>query len=126
MNVSSRQPIFALLCASVFLTMGAADRASAQAPLPTQGNGPQVAVGTHHDTSKQLTMLPQLPPQAVGAVLRRKVLPWRVGSQGTPGDGALQLGDAGSASVPVSGVSFEGINNVNAVLPPDNVVELGA
>jgi hypothetical protein len=79
---------------------------------------------SRHDTSELLYRLPQLPPRAVGAVLRRKLLPNRIGSQGATGDGALQEGGGGT-SAPTSLQTFEGVNNVNAVLPPDTVGDVG-
>jgi Big-like domain-containing protein len=94
-----------------------------QAPVG-HANRPAVAHG-RHDKSALLSKLPQLPPQAVGAVLRRKMLPNRIGSDGATGDGALQAGAPAGAEVPTGLQNFEGIGNVNAVLPPDTTGDIG-
>lgn len=111
-------------CAVLLLISSFAQPAAGQGSAPSQATGPRITAAARHDTSKLLSQLPQLPPRAVGAVLRRKVLPWRVGSQGPTGDGALQA----NVSEPSSGstiTNFEGLNNVNAVLPPDTVGDVG-
>jgi PKD repeat protein len=89
-----------------------------------QANHPVVSA-SRHDKSGLLSVLPQLPPRAVGAVLRRKLLPNRVGSSGAVGDGALQIEDVGEGSSATSLANFEGVNNRNLVLPPDTVGDIG-
>ena len=89
-----------------------------------QANRPVVTQG-RHDKSALLSKLPQLPPRAVGAVLRRKMLPNRIGSDGATGDGALQTEALPGADVPTGLQNFEGVGNVNAVLPPDTTGDIG-
>lgn len=90
-----------------------------------QAGPPEVRAATRHDTSRPLTALPQLPPRAAGAVLRRKVLPNRIGSSGPTGDGAVQDQGAPVATVPQVLRNFEGVGNVNGVLPPDPTGDIG-
>lgn len=101
-------------------------------PVTVQGQGragqadrPAVRVASRHDTSRPLSTLPQLPPRAVGAVLRRKLLPNRIGSQGATGDGALQDQGISGSAAPTGAQNFEGIGNVDAVLPPDPNGDIG-
>jgi hypothetical protein len=95
-----------------------------QAAAGRQAPPPVVSTG-RHDTSGMLSTLPQLPPRAVGAVLRRKLLPNRVGSASIPGDGALQVEQASGETLPTAFANFEGIKNRNFVLPPDTVGDVG-
>jgi hypothetical protein len=114
--------VLSLFCGSSFRP------AAVQAQSPVgQANLPEVRPATRRDTSKLLTKLPQLPPRAVGAVLGRKLLPYRIGSEGAIGDGALQTGAGASTepSAPSVLANFEGVNNVNGVLPPDPTGDIG-
>jgi PKD repeat protein len=115
----------ASVSAVLLLISSFAQPAAGQGSAPSQANAPRTTVAVHHDTSKLLSKLPQLPPRAVGAVLRRKVLPWRIGSEGATGDNALQVAETSATSSASPGVNFEGLNNVNAVLPPDTVGDVG-
>ena len=94
-------------------------------PAAAQAHKPEVSAASRHDRSELLSVLPQLPPRAVGAVLRRKVLPHRIGSEGATGDGALQAEGTPGASAPTSTGNFEGVSNVNSVLPPDPSGDIG-
>ena len=101
----------------------------AAVPVAQQGGGrehrPAVRGASRHDTSRPLRLLPQLPPRAAGAVLQRKLLPHRIGSRGAPGDGALQSEGPVSGGAPAAAASFEGLGNVNLVLPPDPSGDIG-
>lgn len=111
--------VLLLLTGSFFPSVaGQQATAGRKAPPPVTSTG-------RHDLSGLLSKLPQLPPQAAGAVLRRKLLPNRVGGVGSPGDGALQIEEATSPTIPTGVASFEGINNRNLVLPPDTVGDVG-
>jgi len=114
------------VAALVLLLIGCLSPAAAGqgAPPGAQAHQPVVSA-SRHDKSGLLSVLPQLPPRAVGAVLRRKLLPNRVGSAGAPGDGALQIQDVGGGSSATSLANFEGVNNQNLVLPPDTVGDIG-
>ena len=97
---------------------------SGQQVVTGRGAPPAPATG-RHDMSPLLTTLPQLPPRAAGAVLRRKLLPNRVGAADIPGDGAPQFDAGTSPAAPIGGANFEGINNRNLVLPPDTTGDIG-
>lgn len=114
--------------AAIFsLLTGSADRPAAQQPPPgvAAAHQPEIRQASRHDTSRLLSVLPQIPPRAVGAILQRKILPKRIGSSGATGDGALQSENIAVSSAPTADTSFEGINNVNLVLPPDPTGDIG-
>ena len=117
----ARIAVVSLLLLSVISIRPTAVHAQGQGPGAGQGHPPAIRPAARQDTSAPLAKLPQLPPQAVGAVLGRKMLPYRVGSEGPVGDEALQDSEApsGEPSAPAVLGSFEGIANVNSVLPPD-------
>ncbi|MBI2818351.1 MAG: hypothetical protein HYX73_00080, partial [Acidobacteria bacterium] len=86
---------------------------------------PEVAYATRSDTTIPLRHMPQIPPMpaVLGEIFERprKLLPNREGTAApTPGviDPVLQ-GPTAQVGAPTSGANFEGINNVNSVLPPD-------
>jgi len=98
-------------------------------PTAQQGSGqtgrPAVRGAARHDTSRPLRSLPQFPPRAAGAVLQRKLLPNRIGSRSAAGDGALQAEGPALVAAPAAAVNFEGLGNVNLVLPPDPTGDIG-
>jgi len=75
--------------------------------------------------SPPVRSLPTLPP-VVGEVreLPRKTLPNRVGSSGPSGSDPVLQESTGSSTATI-GLSFEGVNNVNGVLPPDPNGDVG-
>lgn len=108
--------------------MVATDVARSQPPLSPPGATirPQVLPADRHDRSPALRDLPQLPPAAEG----RQPLPPRSVRRG-PGrrvpsivDPALQT-TSFTAPAPATLVDFEGVNNVNGVLPPDTNGDIG-
>ncbi len=88
------------------------------------GLEPLVVFPSRTDTSMNLRDIPTNPPDMQGRVLPRKMLPNRVGSQGPAGPDPVQQESTGPAA-PANGANFEGINNVDGVLPPDTVGEVG-
>src|SRR5215213_8035495 len=121
-NIMSRySAAFALL---LLMTGSFSPSMSGQQVVTGRDTPPAVSTG-RHDMSGRLATLPQLPPRAAGAVLRRKVLPNRVGSADLPGDGAPQFQEGTSPAAPTAGANFEGLNNRNLVLPPDIVGDIG-
>jgi len=103
---------------------------SASARVQAQGNDrPVVRSATRSDATGPLRDIPQRPPMpaVLGQIFERprKFLPNR------PGDAALTEADAAvQTTAPLLdaatlGANFEGVNNVNGVLPPDTVGDIG-
>ena len=93
------------------------------------GGRPVVAYATRSDTTEALRQMPERPPMPVvlGQIFERprKMLPNRQSNTGPTGlDPALQT-SAPAVDAPTIGVNFEGVNNVNGVLPPDTVGDIG-
>lgn len=86
---------------------------------------PEVRYASRTDTTSNLRDLPTNPPtNMAGRELPRKMLPNRIGSQGPAGPDPVQQ-EATGPSIPSTAANFEGISNVNGVLPPDTVGEVG-
>ena len=93
------------------------------------GGNPVVSYATRSDVTGALRHMPQLPPLPVvlGQIFERprKLLPNRQSNPGPIGiDPALQT-FAPAADAATTGANFEGVNNVNGVLPPDTVGDIG-
>ena len=98
---------------------------SAQSVVTAAGGAPpKVSYSTRSDTTAPLRTLPQLPPlpKVLGEVFQRprKLLPNREGSlaPASPVDPSVQSA-VPQAAAPTSGPYFDGVGNVNSVLPPD-------
>ena len=95
-----------------------------------QGGGkPVVAYATRSDITGALREMHQIPPMpdVLGRIFEkpRKNLPNRQSNSAPSGqDPALQT-SAPAASAATTGANFEGISNVNGVLPPDTVGDIG-
>jgi hypothetical protein len=122
-----------LIVLTLFLMLGApAIGATGILAAPEQsqaGPRPIVQYATRTDTSASLRQMPQLPPapKVLGEIFERPrhLLPNRQGSTGPSGpDPALQ-GPTSGSSAPTTGANFEGVNNVNGVLPPDTNGDVG-
>jgi len=102
----------------------------APATVQAQGGGkPVVVYATRSDATPALNHMPQLPPlpAVLGEVFvkPRKILPNRQGNTAPTGlDPALQT-SAPAVAAATLGANFEGVNNVNGVLPPDTVGDIG-
>ena len=97
--------------------------AGAWAPTGQVVSDPIVRPATRYDTSGPLRGMAPLQPQA-GALrqIPRQVLPKAAGNPDK--DPVVQSGPP-SAEIPGASLSFEGINNVNGVLPPDTDGDVG-
>ena len=114
-----------LLLVLLGLLIVGATAAQAQGPVH-----PVVAYATRSDTTAPLRALPPIPPKplVLGQIFEArpaKHLPNREGSAGASGPDAALQSAAPEASAPATGEDFEGINNVNGVLPPDTNGDIG-
>jgi hypothetical protein len=98
--------------------------ASAEAPpLPPSaaGQGPVVGSAVKHDVSPELRHTPPIPrgagPQIV--IIRRPRLPKREGPRLAIGRDPVLQDFSGPLSMPSATQTFDGVANVNGVLPPD-------
>ncbi|MFQ5667491.1 MAG: hypothetical protein ACE5I7_13840 [Candidatus Binatia bacterium] len=117
---------FLTLSAAVSVAAGlAVSSNNSQAQSQGAAARPAVLYGVS-DTTPPLRSLPPL-PRVVGEVrtLPIKRLPGRVGSVGPSGPDPVLQGSFGEVSAAVPGTSFEGVPNVDAVLPPDTNGALG-
>ena len=90
---------------------------------------PVVRYASRTDTTVALRRMPPIPPmpKVLGQIFERprKMLPNREGSLAPAGqDPALQSALPGP-SAPTTGPNFEGVSNVNSVLPPDTDGDIG-
>lgn len=108
------------LGATLFLAGGAAGQAP---PLPAAatGHGPIVSSAIKHDVSPELRHIPPIPPVAGPKIveIRRPRLPKRQGPRLPIGPDPVLQDFSGPLNMPSPSQSFEGVNNVNGVLPPD-------
>ena len=107
------------------LANGRGNSASASGNPP-----PAVAYATRTDTTVALRDMPQIPPmpEVLGQIFQTrppKHLPNREGSAGSSGPDPVLQESIPSTSAPSTGVNFEGINNVDGVLPPDTNGAIG-
>jgi hypothetical protein len=116
----------ALVATACGIILGAELTRTQPATPPGAATRPAIVRADKHDTSPALRDLPPLPP----AVTRRQPLPPRSVRRG-PGrdvpsilDPALQTA-APTSFAPTTLVSFEGVNNVDGVLPPDTNGDVG-
>jgi hypothetical protein len=114
-----------LVTATVVIAIIGGLSAFAQSVVNAGGNPPpRVTYSTRSDTTAPLRSLPQLPPlpKVLGEVFERprKLLPNRQDAiaSDTATDSALQTAGPQS-SAPTTGPYFDGVGNVNSVLPPD-------
>jgi hypothetical protein len=97
--------------------------AGAWAPTGQVVHDPIVRPATRHDTSPLLRNIPPLAPQ--GEVLKQiPRLDFREGA-GPPDDDPVVQSERPSAEIPSASLTFEGINNLNGVLPPDTDGDVG-
>jgi hypothetical protein len=120
---------FLLLLVALITTLAASPGfagESLSAVNAQDGARPIVRESIHSDTSPALSEMELIPPQpeAPGNPTPRKWLPNREGSSGPIGDSIVQ-DFFGSPDIPAPLVSFEGVNNVNGVLPPDTNGDIG-
>jgi hypothetical protein len=101
-------------------------------PIKVQAQGgdkPVVAFATRSDTTTELRHRPERPPMPVvlGQIFERprKLLPNRQNNAGETGQDAALQTSAPAVEAATIGVNFEGVNNVNGVLPPDTNGDIG-
>ncbi|HSB13129.1 MAG TPA: Ig-like domain-containing protein [Bryobacteraceae bacterium] len=102
--------------------------ATSLAAAPPEGQNPpaHVIYSDRHDSSAPLHTIRPNPPRA-GEILElpRKWLPNRPGVT-PPGETDTVVQSApGTEAAPTTTVTFEGVNNVSGVLPPDTVGDIG-
>jgi len=120
-------PILLLMLLVPIVSAAGAPGQPAAAPTggPAGAAHPIVRYATHYDLSPRLRDIRPVPPRA-GQLIeinqQEDELPNRVG--GSPGDAALQDGPV-SSSTATLGSNFEGINNIDGVLPPDTNGDVG-
>jgi hypothetical protein len=89
---------------------------------------PVVRNATRTDVSGPVHDMPELPnkPSVLSEIFERprKLLPNREGTSGPAGDDAVQE-SGGEPAVATVESNFEGVANVNSVLPPDTVGDIG-
>jgi hypothetical protein len=104
---------------STVIALTLATGAAGQAP-PSAGRGPIVGRAVRHDTSPELRSVPAIPPTAGPKTveLRRPRLPRGHGPRVKLGRDPVLQDFAGPLNMP-SATSFDGVSNVNGVLPPD-------
>ena len=94
------------------------------APTGQVSGDPIVRPATRHDTSAPLRAIPPLRPQA--DILRQIPRPeFPRGGEGQPDRDPVVQSGRPSAEIPSALLTFEGINNVNGVLPPDTDGDVG-
>jgi PKD repeat protein len=93
------------------------------------GPPPVVRYATRSDATGPLRDMPQIPPMpaVLGQIFQRpfKRLPNRAGSGGSAAPDPVAQTSLVGASAPSTGTSFEGVGNVNGVLPPDPAGAIG-
>lgn len=100
---------------------------ASQVPRPLQ---PEIRYPQRHDTSKALRDVPVTQPPAASAsheASERLSFPKvELAAEAAPGepDAALQTRPS-AANIPATGFNFEGVSNVNGVLPPDTNGDVG-
>jgi hypothetical protein len=101
-------------------------------PIKAQAQGgdkPVVAFATRSDTTTELRHRPERPPMPVvlGQIFERprKLLPNRQNNAGVTGQDAALQTSAPAVEAATIDVNFEGVNNVNGVLPPDTNGDIG-
>jgi hypothetical protein len=110
----------------------AAGTSSAQSASDNQGQNaarPVVRTATRTDVSAALRQMPQLPPApaVLGEIFvrPRKLLPNREGSIAPTAPDPILQAPTEEPGAPTTGTDFEGVGNVNGVLPPDTVGDIG-
>jgi len=99
---------------------------NAQAGRGNQSPPAHVITSDRHDTSAPLhTIRPVAPRAGELRELPRKLLPGRVESSPSGEPDAVVQSAPGPVAAPALEIGFEGVNNVNGVLPPDTVGDVG-
>ena len=117
---------------SIALLAGAASPAARAAPAPINEPGvlaPEIALSVKNDTSAPLRQLATAPQAEHKIVIQplRPLAKSQISSKAPvfTADAALQVAPAGAERLPGPLRSFEGIGNVDRVLPPDTNGDVG-
>ncbi|HEY4666927.1 MAG TPA: hypothetical protein VIH26_06450, partial [Anaerolineales bacterium] len=123
-KLSRRWTAFLLVLISV-MAIGSVPGQSFAAQGP-DGPRPTVLESIEYRSSRPLRELPPILPRAGELFeLPRKMLPNREGSSGPSGLDPLLQPQGDFLAMPAADQNFEGINNVNGVLPPDTNGDVG-
>jgi hypothetical protein len=118
-------PVLLIILIALLLPTGIMPRSQVQAAGQPR---PVVRFATRTDTTAPLRAMPEIPPKpaVLGEIFVKplKLLPNRAGTSGPTGDPAVQ-DSAPAESVASTLANFEGVGNVNGVLPPDTVGDVG-
>jgi hypothetical protein len=119
-----------ILLLMIMVPIVSAAGAAGSPAVDSIGNGqagrahPEVRYASRYDRSPRLRDIRPVPPRAGQLIeIHEDELPNRVGG-GAAGDGALQSSAPVTSSALV-GANFEGINNLDGVLPPDTNGDVG-
>ncbi|HET7088802.1 MAG TPA: PKD domain-containing protein [Anaerolineae bacterium] len=123
-------PVVVSVVLSLWAPVSGASENFAESQQGQVGPRPVVAYATRSDTTVALRRMPQIPPRpaVLGEIFETrppKLLPGRQGSSGPSGPDPVLQGPVPGVSAPTTGANFEGVNNVNGVLPPDTVGDIG-
>lgn len=127
MRTRLHNPLIWISLLAVLAAPAAALAGDPAGPAAQSGPRPVVRYASRSDTTAPLYELPPLPP-VLGEIFEQrppKLLPNRQGSSGPSGpDPVAQAPAVGEAAATLN-ASFEGVNNVDGVLPPDTVGDIG-
>jgi hypothetical protein len=99
---------------------------SASGARPNTAHHAIIRYPSNSATSLPLPDLPQLPAVVYDVhKLQRRMLPNRLGSPDNPQVDPVLQETGGGPAAPTTGVSFEGLGNLDGVLPPDTVGDIG-
>ena len=118
--------VLLLLMSNSGLAQSPGDAVASKEHLRRDSPEPEVSFATRTDATLPLRELP--PIATISSEMRelpRKMLPNRIGSVPGPELDPSVQGGAGQTDMPSSSVNFEGVGNVNAVLPPDTIGDVG-
>ncbi len=119
---------------AVLILASAGVRTEAQAgsgersAVPLAPLSPEVSAAVHHDVSPPLAFLPPLAAAPGRAPLPIRPLAGRgaaVADAGSAAPDPVLQSSPGQAAMPAPFLSFEGVNNVDQVLPPDTIGDVG-
>jgi len=105
-----------------------AGQAGAPAALQAGGLRPKVRLPLKHDVSPPLAAIKPIPPEPAKALREIPLFPLPKAKPGEAKGGTLGpflQNRPGTASMPSPIQNFEGLNNVNGVLPPDTNGDVG-
>jgi hypothetical protein len=124
MKLTRFAPLYILVSIAALFAVLATQ--AAPSPGGDTGSGPlraQVVAAAHHDLSRPLRDMPALAP-APGQAPENERL-WRLPAGGAGAPDPLVQRAAGPGLIPAPLFSFDGLTNVNSVIPPDTQGDVG-